>query len=109
MLINLIVTAIAVFVTASIIPGVTIGGFGASIVVAIILGLVNLIVKPILTILTLPINLLTFGLFSLVINAIIILIVDALTPGFSVDGFLTAFIFSLVLAVIGAVLYSLVG
>jgi putative membrane protein len=86
---------------------VRIDSFGTSLVVAIILGVVNAIIKPILVILTLPINVMTLGLFSLVINAIVVLIVDAIVPGFAVGGFWSAVLFSIVLSVVGMILSSL--
>jgi putative membrane protein len=108
-LLNLLLSGLSVFLSARIIPGVMIDGYGTSIVVAVILALVNAVIKPLLVILTLPINVLTLGLFSLVINAVVILIVDAMVSGFSVDGFLTALLFSLVLSIVSAILYSIVG
>lgn len=108
-LINLLISSFAVFASARIIPGVVIENFTSSIVVAIILGVVNAVIKPILIILTLPINILTLGLFSLVINALMVLLVDALVPGFAVDGFLTAILFSIVLSVISTVLFAIAG
>lgn len=107
-LINLLVSGLAVFVSGRLITGVMIDGYGTSIVVALILGVVNAIIKPILVILTLPINVLTLGLFSLVINAVVIMIVDAIVPGFSVAGFGPALIFSIVLSVISMILFSVV-
>lgn len=107
-LLNLLLSGLAVFVSGRIIPGVVIDTFVTSIVVAVILGIVNAIIKPVLIVLTLPINIVTLGLFSLVINAVMILLVDALVPGFSVDGFWTALIFSLVLSVVSTVLLMIV-
>jgi putative membrane protein len=105
-LLNLLLSGLAVFVSGRLISGVRIDGFGTSLVVAIILGVVNAIIKPILVILTLPINVLTLGLFSLVINAIVVLIVDALVPGFEVGGFWAAVLFSIVLSVVSMILSS---
>jgi putative membrane protein len=105
-LLNLLLSGLAVFVSGRLISGVRIDSFGTSLVVAIILGLVNAIIKPILVILTLPINVLTLGLFSLVINAIVVLIVDALVPGFEVGGFWAAVLFSIVLSVVSMILSS---
>jgi putative membrane protein len=105
-LLNLLLSGLAVFVSGRLISGVRIDSFGTSLVVAIILGLVNAIIKPILVILTLPINVLTLGLFSLVINAIVVLIVDALVPGFEVGGFWSAILFSIVLSVVSMILSS---
>jgi putative membrane protein len=108
-LINLLLSGLAVFVSGRLIPGVMVDSFGTSIVVAIILSIVNAIIKPILVILTLPINIVTLGLFSVVINAVMILLVDAMVSGFSVEGFLTALLFSIVLSVVSTVIYAIVG
>ncbi len=108
-LLNLLLSGLAVFVSGRIIPGVVIDTFMTSIVVAVILAIVNAFIKPVLVVLTLPINIVTLGLFSLVINAVMILLVDALVPGFSVNGFWTALIFSLVLSVVSTVLLMIVS
>jgi putative membrane protein len=106
-ILNLLLSGLAVFVSGRLLPGVVIDSFGTSLVVALILSLVNAIIKPVLVILTLPINIMTLGLFSLVINAVMILLVDGMVAGFSVEGFWTALLFSLVLSVISTVLYAL--
>jgi putative membrane protein len=100
---------LAVLVSARVIPGVVVNDFGTSIVVAIILGIVNAIIKPLLVILTLPINIMTLGLFTLVINAAMVLLVDSLVSGFSVDGFVSALLFSIAMTVVSSVLYAIVG
>ncbi len=106
-LIQLLVSGIAVFVSARILPGIRIDSFLTAIVVAVVLGLVNILVKPILFLLTLPVTIVTFGLFALVLNALMILLVDALVPGFEVRGFWWALLFSLVLALVGSLINSL--
>lgn len=106
-IIRLLMTAIVVFLLASFLPGVTVAGYGTAIIVAIVLALLNLIVKPVLVLLTLPVTVITFGLFLLVINAVIILLVDAFISGFSVDGFWVALIFSLLLSIVQSILFSL--
>jgi len=105
-LINLIINGVAVYVTSRIVPGVTIVDFFTAIVVSIVLAVVNTFLKPILILLTLPVNILTFGLFMFVINAVVILIVDSLVPGFKVDGFWNALLFSFILSLVSSVLYS---
>jgi len=99
-LINWLVMAIAVIVSAYILPGVTLSGFGAALLVALVLGLLNIFIKPLLLILTLPINILTLGLFTLVINAAIILMASAIVPGFKVAGFWYAMLFGIVLSIV---------
>lgn len=103
-IIQWIVSAVAVIITAYILPGVTVSGFLSALVVAIIIGLLNAFIKPVLLILTLPINILTLGLFTFVINAIIIMLASYFSPGFEVDGFLWALVFSIVLSIVSALL-----
>ncbi|WP_339610704.1 phage holin family protein [uncultured Planktosalinus sp.] len=107
LIIQLLLTAIVVLVLAELLPGVGVDAFTTSIIVAAVLALLNVLVKPILVFLTLPATLITFGLFLLVINAVIILLVDYLIPGFTVDGFWWALLFSLLLTISQSVLYSL--
>ncbi len=104
---NLLVNAIAVFVTAYILPGVSVNNFGTALLVSIVLGILNVIVKPILVILTLPVTILTLGLFTFIINALIILLVSAIVPGFHVQGILSAILFSLVLSIVSSILHQL--
>lgn len=98
-------SALAVLITAYIVPGVMLAGFFTSLVVAVVLGVVNLTIKPILIIFTLPINVMTLGLFTLVINALVVMIVSVIVPGFIVNGFLTALIFGIVLSLVNYVLH----
>ena len=98
--INWLVVTIAIIVSAYILPGVTLSGFGTALLVALVLGLLNVFIKPLLLILTLPINILTLGLFTFVINAFIILMVSAIVPGFKVSGFWIALLFSIVLSIV---------
>ena len=105
---NWIVSGLAVFLSAYLLSGVHVDGFATALIVAVVLGIVNAILKPILIILTLPINILTLGLFTLVINALLILLTTNLVSGFKVDGFWWALLFSLVLSIINSVLHHLV-
>lgn len=107
-LISVILSSIAVFVTASILPGVHLEGFGTAIIVAVVLGLINAFIRPILFILTLPINILTLGLFTFVIIGGLVMLVSAIVPGFKVDGFLWALVFAVVLAIINAFIHAFV-
>lgn len=106
-LINWILSAIAILVSAYIVPGVAVGGFLAALILAVILGAINAVIKPILIVLTLPINVLTLGLFTLVINAILIMLADLISPGFTVSSFWSAMLFSVVLAVVNWVVFAL--
>lgn len=103
-LINWVLSAMAIFTAAYVLPGVEVDDFVTALVVAVILGVINAIVKPVILILTLPINVITLGLFTFVINALLILLVGFIVPGFVVNGFLWALIFSILLSVINVVL-----
>jgi putative membrane protein len=97
-LIRFLLSGLAVLLTAYLLPGVDVDHFGFALLVAACLSLANSIVKPLFIILTIPITILTLGLFLLVINATIILMVDYFVPGFNVDGFWWALAFSLILS-----------
>lgn len=107
LLISLIVNAISVMIAAYIIPGVKVDSFVTAILVTIVMGFMNAVVKPILTLLTLPITIVTLGLFLLVINLIILFLVDAVIPGFELGGVLPAILFAIALSVIGSITNSL--
>ena len=109
-LIKLVVSAIAVIISAYILPGVHIGGMGSALILALVLAVLNGIVRPILVLFTIPITIITLGIFLLVINAIIILLADYIMgSGFGVDGFLFAILFSLVLSIVSAILEAIFG
>ena len=103
MIFSLLASMASVGISAYLIPGVTVDNWVTVLLVAIFLGIVNTILKPILVILTLPINLLTLGLFTLVINAVLVLLVSAVVPGFHVDGFIAALLFSIVLSLVSSI------
>ena len=106
-LINLVLSAVAVFIASYILPGVHVASFTSALIAAVVLGIINAVIKPILLILTLPINILTLGLFTFVLNAVLIMVTAAIVPGFSVDGFIWALILSVVLTIINSVLHAL--
>lgn len=107
LLVKLLVSAAAVFISASILPGVHVVDFGAALLVSIILGVLNAVIKPMLLVLTLPITIVTLGLFTFVLNAFMILVTDTLVAGFQVDSFWFALLFSLVLSAVSWFLTSL--
>ena len=109
LLIRLLVTAGIVVLLAHFLPGVAVSGFVEALIVAIGLALLNVIVKPILVILTIPITILTLGVFLFVINALIILLADQFIDGFSVNGFWTALLFSVLLSICESIAYSLLN
>lgn len=92
--------ALAIMFTGWVIPGITISSFVSALIAAIVIALVNLFIKPILIFLTLPINILTLGLFILVINALLFLFVAYLVPGIEIDGFWSAFLGALLLTIL---------
>ena len=106
-ILRILLTAVVVVFLSKFLPGVAVAGYITAILVALVLALLNLIVKPILVLFTLPVTLITFGLFLLVINAIIILLADAFVGGFDVDGFWIALLFSLLLSIFQSLLFSL--
>lgn len=107
MIIRLLVTAVVAFLLTKVLSGVHIDDFTTALVFAVVLGLLNLIVTPILKLIGLPLTIITLGLFSLVINALVILIADYFIDGMKVDGFLWAFIFSIALSVITSLVSGL--
>ncbi|NBG66738.1 phage holin family protein [Acidiluteibacter ferrifornacis] len=96
-------SALAVILSAYILPGVHVEDFITAIIVAVVLSLVNFFVKPLLIIITIPVTILTLGLFLLAINAFMILMVDSFVDGFAVDGFWWALIYSLVLSIVSSI------
>jgi putative membrane protein len=95
-----LIGTLLVLVASYLLPGVHVTGFVPALIAALLLGIVNAFIKPILLFLTLPINILTLGLFTLVINALLVLLVAALVPGFRVDGFWWAIAFSILLVIV---------
>ena len=107
-LINLLITAVVVFILSKLLePHVVISSFGTAIIFALVLAFLNAIVKPLIIILTLPLTIITLGLFLLVINVLIILLADKFVEGIKIDGFLWAFIFGLLLSIISAIVHRL--
>lgn len=93
-----VLLALALLGIAAIIPGIAITGFGTALIVALVIGLINVFIRPIVTILTLPINFLTLGLFTFVINALMLWLAAALVAGFEISGFFAALLGSLLLS-----------
>lgn len=104
---KILLTAVAVVLIANLLPGVQIQNFTNAILVAIVLGILRITVKPLLIFFTLPATIVTLGLFLLVINACIILLADYFVGGFAVAGFWTALLFSLLLSLFQSILFSL--
>ncbi len=106
-IITWISTAVAMWVASYIIPGITITTITATVIGAVVFGLINAIVKPLLILFTLPLTILTLGLFLLVINAICFSLVGYFTPNFEVNGFLNALFGSLIVSFVGGFLNQL--
>ena len=110
LLIRILLTSILVMVITHFFPRIAyVDGFTTSIIVAVVLGLLNLFVKPILVLFTLPVTIFTLGLFLLVINAVIILLCTKLVDGFKVDGFLGALLFSIILSLSQSLVFAITG
>jgi putative membrane protein len=103
---RIIISAVVAFALSYILSGVHIQSFVTALILAVVLGLLNIFVKPLLIILTLPITIFTFGLFLFVINALIILLAAKFVNGFRVDGFWWALLFSLMLSILTSFLYK---
>lgn len=107
--VRILVSALAVLITAELLSGVEISGVSAALIVALVLSFLNTFLRPILLILTIPVTLVTFGLFLLVINGIIILVADYMLEGFYVKNFWWAFLFSVILSLTNSILSSMLG
>lgn len=104
LLISILLNGILVYAIAALLPGVYVENIWMAIVTGLVLGIINFTIKPIVTILTLPVTIFTLGLFLLVINAAMVLLADFVVPGFDVDGWGWALIFSLLLALLNGIL-----
>jgi putative membrane protein len=109
LLIRILITSGLVLLIANVMTSVDVADFTTALIVAVVLGLLNLFVKPILVILTLPATILTLGLFLFVINAVIILLCSRLVDGFRINSFWTALIFSIILSVCQSIVYKIIG
>lgn len=103
-ILRLIILTLGVFVAAYLVPGINIAGYGAAIKAAVVLGLLNIFIKPVLFLLTLPINILTLGVFTLIINGLLLWFVGAVVHGFSISGFFTAVLGSIVISILSILL-----
>lgn len=108
LLLNWLVSTIAILAAAYLLPGVHVADFKAALITALVLGIINAVLKPILFLLTLPITILTLGLFTFVINALLILLTTRIVPGFHVDNFWWALLFSIVLSIISSILHRII-
>ena len=102
-ILNLLINAIIAYVLQRLLDGVHFVDFGTAVIFAIILGVLNIFVKPVLQILSLPLTIFTFGLFSLIVNAVIVLLAGAFVEGVAIDGVGWALIFSILLSVLTSI------
>lgn len=105
LIIKLLVNTIGVFAFGAMLRGVEVKSFGTSIIVAILLALVNAFVRPIVLFLTIPFTILTFGLFILVVNALMVMLVDAMVDGLKVKNFWWALLFSLLMSMLNVIFF----
>ncbi len=96
-----LISSLAVIAMAQVVPGITVQNFAAALVAALVIGVVNMVVWPVMVFLTIPLTVLSFGLFLFVVNGLALKLSAALTPGFTIDGFLPAILGSIVLSLIG--------
>lgn len=104
-----ILSALAIYVTAALTPGFVLKGFGSAMIASLVIGLLNMTIRPVLLILTLPINILTLGLFTIVVNAIVLRLSAGILKGFDINGWLPAFLGAIVLALVQALLFWMFG
>jgi len=95
---------VAVMISAYVVPGVSVSGFWVAVIAAVILSIMNFVIKPILVLFTLPINIMTLGLFTFIINAVMVLLVSSIVPGFVVSSLLSAVLFSVILSIVNGFL-----
>ncbi len=105
-LLNLIVNTLSIFAVSYILPGVHVDSFLTAIIVAVVLSVFNVTLKPLLIIITIPITLLTFGLFLLVVNVLVLYAAAALIDGFTIDGFWWAVLFSVLVSLVNSIMFG---
>jgi putative membrane protein len=106
-LLRLIISTLAVCLTAYLLPGVEVANITTAVIVAAVLTLLNTFLKPVLVVLTIPVTVVTLGIFLLIINAGMVILTSRLVPGFVISGFWSAFFFSIILSLITSFLESI--
>jgi putative membrane protein len=109
LVVRVVVTALALILAANVVPGISIGSFGVALIAALVLGILNVLVKPVLFILTLPITILTLGLFTFIVNALVFWLAAYFVTGFAVTGFLPALLGSLIVTAVSTVTHKVLG
>jgi len=109
LVIRVVVTALALILAANVVPGISIGSFGTALIAAVVLGVLNLLIRPVLFVLTLPITLITLGLFSFVLNALMFWLAAYFVTGFAVAGFIPALLGSLIVTAVSTVAHHVLA
>ena len=104
LIVRWILFTLAIIFVAWLVPGINVDNFQSAMLITVIMALINIFIRPLIVFITLPINILTLGLFTLVINALLFMIAGYIAPGVEVDGFLAAFLGSVVLAFLGLII-----
>ena len=104
LLLRWLLFALAIIFVAWRVPGIDVDNFQSAMLVTVIIALINIFIRPLIVFITLPINILTLGLFTLVINALLFMLAGYVAPGVEVDGFLSAFLGSVVLSFLGLII-----
>lgn len=107
LVVNLFISTAAVLISSYIIPGIHVVDLYTAVILAVVLGILNTVIRPILILLTLPITIITLGLFTLIINAGLVILAGNIVPGFTVNGFWPALLFSITLSIVGGFLNSM--
>lgn len=102
------ISAVALYIVSKIVPGISLSNFSSALLAVFIIALVNILIKPLLFLLTLPITVLTLGLFAFILNALMLLLAGNIIPGFHVEGFWAAFMGSILLSIVSTILFTLV-
>jgi putative membrane protein len=101
MLLQFIATTITIYLAAKLVPGIHLSNLQTALLFSLVLGILNILVKPLILLLTLPVNIMTLGLFTIIINAFMLILTAAFVSGVQIDSFLSAILFSLAISVIG--------
>ena len=109
LILSWILMALGIMLIAWLIPGITITGFKAALIVVVIMALVNALIKPIISLISLPLNIITLGLFGVIVNALLFMLVAKFAPGFEIDGFLSALIGAIAASILVPLALKLVG
>ena len=107
--VNLVVNILTLMIVATVLPGFVVSGWWAVLVAAVAIGVINTFLKPVLLLLTLPLSIITLGIFALVLNVFLLMLAAQVVPGFSIDSFLTAFLASILISLVSAFLGRLAG